>query len=588
MNRSTIYRPGMESLSAQLLGIEACLSGRRAFLDSAEQARAQREIEAGLALAETCDSINALAVAIAGRFEPFYRNAGECLERIHEIAGYGTLASCLSSLDIAEALFDTGLCDASGVASANLVIGRGHIAPLFYACRHLRRGMPLAFLAAVHDRVPSVVNKAYGFAYGMRHSLGEGVGIALGRAQTHRDQRVVCVAGDGELNEGVSYEAIRLIGELETRNLTLIVDSNGKGIDPLPGKLRPAYLAAYFDRVHEVDGHDAAAIGERMRDAEREGVSAAIVCHTRKGSHSFKREGAKPAASAAVAASKASCCSLTGNLIEEVRDGAPAHIFTADLAARFGLQPSHGYCNLGLAESALLTAAMGCPEDELKFVLTDDKYYLNAVDVLHSALIGSRNLHVVAARKNGVWGGPTYVSTIFGLLEDTVYELTDPRDLEACIRRRRASGSNGLYLLHDQPMERVLSLRETYRRLSDELYAHQLEHAAGTVVLSSESMAYEAFQAVDGKRCAHIRTLSTRPDLERVRKLLCAAEEVVVVEHNGSRSNLAEYVEATLLIRVKKIYSDAYEWPRIETFQAAAAPRKLEALLTEPSCALAG
>ncbi|MFB0704627.1 1-deoxy-D-xylulose-5-phosphate synthase N-terminal domain-containing protein, partial [Pseudomonas protegens] len=43
--------------------------------------------------------------------------------------------------------------------------------------------------------------------------LGEGVGIALGRANTNRDARVICVAGDGELNEGVSFEAIRLIGE---------------------------------------------------------------------------------------------------------------------------------------------------------------------------------------------------------------------------------------------------------------------------------------------------------------------------------------------------------------------------------------
>lgn len=155
----------MDSLSAQLFGIDACLRGRRSALSDSEYARAQEEIEAGLALADACEGINALAVAIAGRFEPFYRDARSCLERIHEIAGYGTLASCLSSLDIAEALFSAGLCDAAGVASENLVVGRGHIAPLFYACRHLRRGMPLAFLAAVHDRVPAVVNKTYGFPY---------------------------------------------------------------------------------------------------------------------------------------------------------------------------------------------------------------------------------------------------------------------------------------------------------------------------------------------------------------------------------------------------------------------------------------
>ncbi|MEO2219674.1 1-deoxy-D-xylulose-5-phosphate synthase N-terminal domain-containing protein [Chromobacterium vaccinii] len=588
MNRSINFDAGAgPMLAAQLSGIAECLRRRRAFMSVEEYARALEEVEAGLDLAGECLGINELSVAMARRFMPFYQGATLCLERIHEISGYGTLASCLSSLNIAEALFESGLCDEAGVATPNLVIGRGHVAPLFYACRHSRRGMPLAFLAAVHDKVPSVVHKDYGFAYSMRHSLGEGVGIALGRARSHRDQRVVCIAGDGELNEGVSYEAIRLVGELEARNLTLIVDSNGRGIDPLPGKLSPAYLAAYFDQVFEVDGHDTQAIGECMRDAERQQRSAAIVCHTRKGSHSFKR--ASHQAAPPLAPGKTSSCSLTAGLIDEARADGPAHVFTADLAARFGLTPSQVYCNVGLAESALLTAAMGCPEEELKFVLTDDKYYLNAIDVLHSALIGCRNLHVIAARKNGVWGGPTYVPTVFGLLtEEAVYELTDPQDLLACIRRRRAAGGNGLYLMYDQPMERILAMRDKYRRLSDEFYAYQTERAGGTVILSSESMAYEAFQAATAKGCAHIRALSTRPDLERVRKLLLEAEEVIVAEHNGSRFNLAEYVESRLLIRVRKVFSDAYEWPRIDTFQVSAAPRMLESMLSEPSCVLAG
>ncbi|WP_233492842.1 1-deoxy-D-xylulose-5-phosphate synthase N-terminal domain-containing protein [Chromobacterium sp. ATCC 53434] len=577
----------MAALSAQWSGIEACLRRRRAVLTDDEYARALDELEAGRELMAECRTINELSVAVARRFTPFYRDAARCLERIHEIAGYGTLASCLSSLNIAEALFELGHCDEAGVAGPNLVIGRGHIAPLFYACRHLRQGMPLALLATVHEPVPAVVNKAYGFAYGMRHSLGEGVGIALGRAITHPDERVLCVAGDGELNEGVSCEAIRLVGELAVSNLTLVVDNNGRGIDPLPGKLRPGYLAAYFDRVYEVDGHDTRGIAECIREAERSRHSAAIVCHTRKGAHSFKRPG-QPAQPAHVAAGKAGSCSLTAGLIEEVRDGRPVHVFTADLAARFGLKPADAYCNVGLAESALLTAAIGCPEAALKFVLTDDKYYLNAIDVLHSALIACRNLHVIAARKNGVWGGPTYVSTVFGLLtEETVYELSDPLDLRDCIRRRLAAGGNGLYLMYDQPMERILALRENYRRLSDEFYAYQPEYAGGTVILSSEAMAYEAFQVAKAKRCAHVRALSTRPDLAPVRRLLLNADEVIVAEHNGARFNLAEYVESSLLIRVRKVFSDAYEWPTLETFQSAAAPRQLDALLARPSFALA-
>lgn len=587
MHRSTSCDTGAAArLTAELLAIAECLRRRRPFLSAQEHARAQDEIELGLGLVDGCRSLNALAVAMGRAFAPFYADTAICLERMHEIAGCGTLASCLSSLHIAEALFEAGLCDEAGVTTPDLVVGRGHIAPLFYACRHRRQGLPVAWLAAVHDRVPAVVHKDHGFAYSMRHSLGEGVGIALGRARSHPGQRVVCLAGDGELNEGVTYEAIRLAGELHTRNLTLIVDNNGRGIDPLPGPLRPGYLAAYFDQVHEVDGHDVQAIGQCLRQAQGQPLSAAIICHTRKGPHSFRR--ASPP-QAAPAPGLAGSCSLTAEVIEQVRDGAPAHVFTADLAARFGLKPTHAYCNAGLAESALLTAAMGCPDDELKFVLTDDKYFLNAIDVLHSALIGCRHLHVIAARKNGVWGGPTYVATVFALLTDSpVYELTDPLDLQACIQRQRGTGANGLYLMYDQPMERVQALRERYRPLSDELYIHHPPAAGGTVILSSESMAYAASQAAASRGCVHLRALSTRPDLEPVRHLLQGAREVIVAEHNGARFNLAEYVESRLLIRVRRVCSDAYEWPRIETFQAAAAPRLLDALLARPPCAVAG
>ncbi|MFJ2456749.1 1-deoxy-D-xylulose-5-phosphate synthase N-terminal domain-containing protein [Pseudomonas protegens] len=580
------------SLLTPLYGIRQSVHKRKAYLTADEYVRANEEVEVGIAESSKCQTINELSVAIARQFTPFYSDVRGCLERIHEIVGYGTLASCLSSLNIAEALFALELCNAAGVANQDLVIGRGHIAPLFYAYRHVLNGMPLAFLAAVHDKIPAVVNKHYGFAYSMRHSLGEGVGIALGRANTNRDARVICVAGDGELNEGVSFEAIRLIGELEVKNLTLIVDNNGRGIDPLPGKLKPEYLAAYFSDVYEVDGHDTQAISEHVRQAEKDHRSAAIICHTEKGVHSFKRASHQSLMTSTDDQQKndlrkASSCSRTADIIEEVRSGAPAHVFTADLAARFGLKSLSGYCNTGLAESALLTCAMGCPDDELKFVLTDDKYYLNAIDVLHSALIACRNLHVIGARKNGVWGGATYASTVFSLLtEETVYELTDPLDLLACIHRQKALGGNGLYLMYDQPMERVCALREKYRKLSEDIYIFQPEFAAGSLIVSSESMAYEAFQVATTKRCTHIRFLSVRPDLELVKEMLSQCAEIIVVEHNSGRFNLAEYIESRLLVRVRKVFGDAYEWPTIETFQANVASRALDALLADSPYAL--
>jgi len=99
-------------------------------------------------------------------------------------------------------------------------------------------------------------------------------------------------------------------------------------------------------------------------------------------------------------------------------------------------------------------------------------------------------------------------------------------------------------------------------------------------------MAYEAFQVATTKRCTHIRFLSVRPDLELVKEMLSQCAEIIVVEHNSGRFNLAEYIESRLLVRVRKVFGDAYEWPTIETFQANVASRALDALLADPPYAL--
>lgn len=83
--------------------------------------------------------------------ERLYADSAEVLLRMHEIAGSGNLQSNLSSLALVRACFAHGLVDDGGTGAdgtgegpAELVVGRGHIAPAFYAEHYVRGTLPFA------------------------------------------------------------------------------------------------------------------------------------------------------------------------------------------------------------------------------------------------------------------------------------------------------------------------------------------------------------------------------------------------------------------------------------------------------------
>lgn len=60
-------------------------------------------------------------------------------------------------------------------------------------------------------------------------SLGNGVGIGLGIALARPDKMVYVLVGDGELDEGSNWEAIRYIQAKGVNNIEIHVDFNGFG-----------------------------------------------------------------------------------------------------------------------------------------------------------------------------------------------------------------------------------------------------------------------------------------------------------------------------------------------------------------------
>jgi transketolase len=95
-------------------------------------------------------------------------------------------------------------------------------------------------------------------------SLGQGLGVAaglaLGAQLSNSQQLVVCVAGDGEMNEGSALEALAFVGQRKLSNFALIIDLNGlqamgktDDIQSLQGL--PLVLEGFGFEVKFVDGH---------------------------------------------------------------------------------------------------------------------------------------------------------------------------------------------------------------------------------------------------------------------------------------------------------------------------------------------
>ena len=124
-------------------------------------------------------------------------------------------------------------------------------------------------------------------------SLGQGLSIAVGMALALRldgkSNRVYCIMGDGENQEGSTWEAIMSAGHFKLDNICVVLDNNGlqidgwvedvMGLQPLADKWR-----AFRWHVIEIDGHDMAQCVEAFEKAQQvKGQPTVILAKTVKG-----------------------------------------------------------------------------------------------------------------------------------------------------------------------------------------------------------------------------------------------------------------------------------------------------------------
>lgn len=173
----------------------------------------------------------------------------------------------------------------------------GHVAPVWYATLARRGYFPLdelKTLRKINGRLqghPAPL-KTHGLpgveiASG---ALGQGlsiaVGAALGLRLDNKPNRVYCICGDGELDEGQIWEAAMTASHHKVDNLTVIVDRNHCQIDNRTDKvmqLEPLAdkFSSFNFEVFETDGHNMNAILKALDDAKKvKGKPSVILAYT--------------------------------------------------------------------------------------------------------------------------------------------------------------------------------------------------------------------------------------------------------------------------------------------------------------------
>ena len=217
------------------------------------------------------------------------------------LAGSGHPGGSLSAADIITALYFGEMnIDPENPAMEGrdkFVLSKGHAVPAQYAALAERGYFPVSDMMTLRKlgspfqghgnmrKVPGIEMSTGSLGQGFSAS----VGMALANKLDKNGARVYALLGDGELQEGIVWEAAMSASHYGLSDLTAIVDWNGLQIDgrnedvmtvtPIADKFK-----AFGWHVQEIDGHDFEQIFAAL-DAAREEKDrpSAIIAKTVKG-----------------------------------------------------------------------------------------------------------------------------------------------------------------------------------------------------------------------------------------------------------------------------------------------------------------
>jgi transketolase len=178
------------------------------------------------------------------------------------------------------------------------VLSGGHGSMLLYALLHLA-GYPVAIddlarFRQLHSKTPG--HPEFGETVGVETTtgpLGQGFANAVGMAIAAQMEaarfanpllrtRVFVTVGDGDLMEGISYEAAALAGHLRLGNLVCLWDDNGITIEGHTDLATSEDIGQRFGAqgwaVQSVDGHDPAQVRAALQRATAANDRPQLIC----------------------------------------------------------------------------------------------------------------------------------------------------------------------------------------------------------------------------------------------------------------------------------------------------------------------
>jgi transketolase len=262
------------------------------------------------------------------------------------------------------------------------------------------------------------------------HGLSAGVGLALAARARRGRSRTYVVLGDGELQEGLVWEAAMAAAKYALDTLVALVDCNGlqssgrvddvMPVEPLADKWR-----AFGWQVERIDGHDMRAIVAAIAAAGSASKPTVILARTIKGKGVPYMEGdnrwhqATPAAIGPAPASvlphsmMASCRAAFGETVLQLfREGDDVMAVTSDTCSSMGLEvfareAPDRHVEVGIAEQNLMTIAAGLAAGgRTVFAATYATFAsMRAIEQIRTFLAYPRLPVVVVAGLGGLTGG---------------------------------------------------------------------------------------------------------------------------------------------------------------------------------------
>jgi len=177
------------------------------------------------------------------------------------------------------------------------ILSKGHACPGLYAALALRGFFPIEELQTfrmLNSRLQGHpdMSKTPGVELSsgpLGNGLSGGVGIALGGRIQKKSFHTYVLIGEGDFQEGATWEAMMFAGFHKLNNLTCIFDNNDSQVDGPAHEvldvnpIKEKWKAFNWD-VLEIDGHNIPQILDALKRAKRtSGKPVAIIAKTTKG-----------------------------------------------------------------------------------------------------------------------------------------------------------------------------------------------------------------------------------------------------------------------------------------------------------------